>query len=69
VFESNSTTSFIHQEFSDGVGLIAHQFFEDAANYVDGVSIVGGVSTFAATTGIRRSLQQGVLPARVFVRP
>jgi hypothetical protein len=57
VFESSSTTNFTQQVFTDGVGLIAHQYFEGAAVYVDGQSIIGGVSTFAATTGIRRSLE------------
>jgi len=49
------------------VGFIAHQYFEGSATYVDGVSIAGGVSTFAATTGIRRSLGQGDLPARAWL--
>ena len=39
VFETDSNTIFTNQEFADGVGLLAHQYFEGTANYADGIPI------------------------------
>jgi hypothetical protein len=55
VFESVSTSQITSQEVSDGVGIIAHQYFEGARDYVDGRLIVGSVSYFAAQAAPRRA--------------